>query len=144
MRRPTLVALALLVAVLPAAAPADDDPAYVPLRPDPLGTRIINLPSPLTLGRGTFEILFTHRFAEAIGDGSAHDLWGLDGGADVGIGLGYGVSRNFDLALYRSSFAETYELAGTFAVLRQAPHVPLSLTVRAGADHVGQRGADPP
>jgi len=144
-RRLPALALTLLLAAL--AAPsiaADDAAAYVPVRQDPLGTRLVNLPSPLTLGRGTFEILFTHRFAEAIGDGSAHDLWGLDGGADVGIGLGYGVSRNFDLALYRSSFAETYELAGTVALLRQAPRVPLSFTVRAGADLVGQRGADSP
>ncbi len=143
MRRGALLTLVLLLA-LPRPGRAADDPGYEPVRPDPLGTRIVNLPSPLTLGRGTFEILFTHRFAEAIADGSAHDLWGLDGGADVGLGLGYGVSRNLDLALYRSSFAETWELAGTFAVYRQAPRVPLSITLRAGADYEGQRGAVTP
>jgi len=115
---------------------------YDPLRQDFLSTRLIDLPSPAPLGRHVFELTFTHRFQESFRDGSGHDLWGLDGGADVGLGFAYGLSDTFDLSLYRASFAETFEVAGRFALFRQAPRVPLSVTLRAGVDVSGRRQVD--
>ncbi len=124
-----------------AAARADDAP-YTPLPQDLASTRFLDLASPTPLGRHAFEVAFTHRFQESFQDGSGHDLWGLDAGADVGLGFAYGLSDAFDLSLYRTSFAETFELAGRFALYRQAPRVPLSVTLRAGADISGRRQVD--
>ncbi len=157
--RRVLAAAALLAGLLgpfaagKLAAQTDSDSAaeaagltspYTPVRRDPIGTRLIDLPTPYTVGRRELELLFTHRFQESVGDGSAHDLWGLDSGADVGIGLGYGVTRSLDLSVYRSSFEEDYELAAKFLALEQAQRVPVSLAVRAGADLLERPGvADP-
>ncbi len=117
---------------------------YEPVRRDPIGTRLIDLPTPYTVGKRGLEVLFTHRFQQPVEDGGSHNLWGLDSGADVGIGLAYGVTRSFDLSILRSSFQEDFEVAGKFLVIEQARRVPLSIAVRAGGDLLGRSGvADP-
>ena len=85
-------------------------------------------------------MLFTHRFQQAINDGDSHNLWGLDSGADVGIGLGWGLTPHLDLTAYRASFQEDFELAGKFLVVEQAPRLPLTVAVRAGADLLRRPG----
>lgn len=142
------VAMAMLAGLLLGATGLAAEPAelgpYTPVRRDPIGTRLIDLPTPYTLGERQLEVLFTHRFQGSVNDGSAHDLWGLDSGADVGIGLAYGVTRSLDLSLLRSSFQENFELAAKFLVIEQAPRVPLSLAVRAGADLLERPGVVDP
>jgi Membrane bound beta barrel domain (DUF5777) len=117
---------------------------YQPVRRDPLGTRLIDTPTPWTVRARTLEVLFTHRFHQAINDGDEHNLWGLDSGADVGLGLGLGLTRHLDVELLRSSFEEDYELAGKFLIVEQAQSVPLSVAVRGGVDRLGRAGAVDP
>jgi Membrane bound beta barrel domain (DUF5777) len=141
-----LVPAVLLTALLPAGpAKAQSAGPYDPVRRDPVGTILINGATPYTLGSRRLEVLFTHRFQQPVNlGGDSHNLWGLDSGADVGIGLAYGVTRHLDLSLLRSSFQEDFELAGKFLVIEQAARVPLSVAVRAGADLLGRTGvADP-
>lgn len=127
---PRAMALAALLLALPAAAQESI----------PLGTRLINGPSPFPVPRHRWEVLFTHRFHESINDGDSHDLWGLDSGADTGLGVAYGLTPRIDLSLYRVSFQEDYEIAGKFMVLNQKAGQPLTLTVRAGADLLRRPG----
>jgi hypothetical protein len=116
-----------------------------PGKSDPVGTRLIDVATPFTVGRRRLELLFTHRFDQAINEGAnAHNLWGLDSGADVGIGLTYGLLRHLDLSVYRSSFQEDFELAGKLQVLGQSARMPLSAAVRAGADLLGRLGVEDP
>jgi hypothetical protein len=112
---------------------------------DPVGTRLVDVATPFTVGRRRLELLVTHRFNQPVNQGgNAHNLWGLDSGADFGLGFTYGLLRKLDLSVYRSSFQEDFELAGKLQLLEQSPRVPLSLAVRAGADLLGRRGvADP-
>jgi hypothetical protein len=136
---------ALLAAVLCAAPLAAQSAGpYEPLGRAPLGTRLIDAPTPWTVAPRTLEVLFAHRFRQAVQDGDSHDLWGLDGGADVGIGLAWGLTRHADLSLLRSSFQEDYELAAKLLLFEQAPRVPLSLAVRAGVDRVRRPGVAEP
>lgn len=128
------LAATLLALVAGSSAARADEASYGPVSQDLLATRFLDLPSPTPLGRHVFEVSFTHRFQESFQDGSGHDLWGLDSGADVGLGFAFGLTEAFDFSLYRSSFAETFELAGRFALYRQAPRVPFTVTLRAGAD----------
>lgn len=107
---------------------------------NPLGTRLINGAAPLPVPARRIELLFTHRFQQPANDGTSHDLWGLDSGADTGIGLAYGLTSRLDLSLYRVSFQEDYELAGKFLVLNQAAGKPLTFSVRAGADFLRRPG----
>jgi hypothetical protein len=112
---------------------------------DPVGTRLVDVATPFTVGRRRLELLVTHRFNQPVNQGgNAHNLWGLDSGADFGLGFTYGLLRKLDLSVYRSSFQEDFELAGKLQLFEQAPRLPLSLAVRAGADLLGRRGvADP-
>lgn len=116
-----------------------------PARADPVGTRLIDVATPFTVGRQRLELLFTHRFVQAVNQGgNGHNLFGLDSGADVGIGLTYGLLRHLDLSVYRSSFQEDYELAAKLQVLDQSAGMPLSAAVRGGADLLGRLGVEDP
>jgi len=147
MRRALLLMAALVLAGVPGAAQEPPNP-YAAQYPDlsasptryPLGTRLINGATPYPVAARKMEVLFTHRFHQPINDGSSHDLWGLDSGADTGIGLAYGVTSRLDLSLYRVSFQEDYELASKLLVLEQGDRRPLTLAVRAGADLLRRPG----
>ncbi|HEX5758724.1 MAG TPA: DUF5777 family beta-barrel protein [Thermoanaerobaculia bacterium] len=117
---------------------------YEPVPRDGVGAQVINMPTPFPAGARRLEIVFTHRFQQTVQDGSASDLWGLDGAADTGIGLAYGLSRAFEVGLYRSSFQENFELAGKFLLFEQAPRVPLSIALRAGVDRVERAEVEDP
>jgi hypothetical protein len=140
----------LAPAAPPAAAPGQQgDDAYLAAQQrrqvsiDPLGTRLVNVTTPVTTGPRGLELLITHRFREALQQSSSTDLYGLDSGADVGIGMTAGIGRNLDFSFYRSSFEADYELAGKLLLLRQGPHMPLSLAVRGGVDLPGVAGVLP-
>ncbi|HEX9671610.1 MAG TPA: DUF5777 family beta-barrel protein [Thermoanaerobaculia bacterium] len=127
-----------------ATPPPAEEPAEQPAEGDPLGTRLIDTATPFPVGARLWEILFTHRFQQTVQDGSAHDLWGLDGAADVGIGMTFGLTRRLDLGLYRSSFQEDYEVFGKLLLFEQRRRVPLSVAVRAGVNRLEREGvADP-
>jgi hypothetical protein len=140
------VLVAALLAAQPAAAqelPAENGTDR-PVRRDSLGTILINGATPYTLGARKLEVLFTHRFQQAIQDGDSHNLWGLDSGADVGIGLAWGATSKLDLSLYRASFQEDFELAGKFLIFEQSGRLPLTLAARAGVDHLRRPGVEDP
>lgn len=135
----------LLAGWLAAAVARGQDPAaYEPVRRDPLGTRLINVATPYPVRSRTLAILFTHRFQQRVNHATSHSLWSLDGGADTGIGLAYGVTPGVELEVYRSSFQETFELSGKLLVFEQAARVPVTVAVRAGVDRLERPGvADP-
>jgi hypothetical protein len=105
----------------PAEAP-EGDQGDQPVHRDPLGARLINLPTPFPVRSHALEVMFLHRFQQAVQDGDSHNLWGLDSGADVGLGIAWGISPRFDVALLRSSFQEDYELSGKALVVEQSRH----------------------
>ncbi|HYO13977.1 MAG TPA: DUF5777 family beta-barrel protein [Thermoanaerobaculia bacterium] len=141
MPRPVPAAV-LAALLLVGAAGAQETGPYEPVRRDPLGTRLINVATPYPVGARTLEVIFTHRFNQPVNDGTVHDLWGLDSGADTGIGLAVGLTRSLDLSFYRSSFQENYEIAGKFLVLEQAPRVPVTIALRGGADLLRREGVE--
>jgi hypothetical protein len=113
---------------------------YEPVRRDPLGTRLINTATPYPVGARRLEVQFTHRFRQPVNDSTSHQLWGLDSGADTGIGLAYGLTSHFDLSVYRAAFQEDFELSAKFLVIEQAASVPLTVALRAGADLLRRPG----
>jgi uncharacterized beta barrel domain-containing protein DUF5777 len=141
-----LMAMAALLSAGPAAAQEGQETVApdpdAPVRQDPLGTRLVNTPTPYTLGSRRLEIVFTHRFHQTVQDGDESNLWGLDSGADVGIGFTYGVASRLDLGLYRSSFQENFEASAKYLVAEQSQRMPFSLGVRAGANLVTREGAE--
>lgn len=118
--------------------------AQEPEERDPLGTRLVNVATPFPVQAKTLEVVFLHRFHLPVQDGSSSDLWGLDSGADVGIGLAWGITPRLDASLLRYSFQEDFELASKFLVLEQGPRSPLSVAVRAGVDRLEREGVEDP
>ncbi len=157
-----LAAALLLIALSPRPMTAQEDPAVAavtapapadatsapdtdqPVHRDPLGSRLIDLPTAYPVRAHALEVMFTHRFQQAVQDGDSHNLWGLDSGADIGLGLAWGITPRLDVALLRSSFQEDYELSTKGLVVEQSQRLPLSVAVRAGVDYLGRVGvADP-
>lgn len=152
------LSLLLLAVSLPAAlqaqSPAQDPEAYVPatylpgpyepVRRDELGTRLINMATPYTVRARGLEVMFIHRFRQTVQDGDSSNLWGMDSGSDVGIGLAYGITRHLDVSVLRSSFQEDFELASKLLILEQAQRVPLTVGLRAGVDHLERDGVEDP
>ncbi len=135
MRRiPSIVtAAALAVLLLPAAAPAQA------LAQPELDDRLINLPTHKTVGYGTLEAVFTHRFSQTVDDGDFQNLYGLDSAADIGLGLTLGFAPRWEAGIYRSSFQKQWELGLKRSALRQGSSSPLGLGIRFGG---GYRTAD--
>lgn len=132
--RPTIAALVL--ASVPALASAQ--PVALPELTD----RVVNLPTHLTIGASTMQLLFTHRFAVSVQDAGSDDLLGLDTGADIGIGVDVGLGRAWQASIYRTSFYDEIEGSAKWTALRQGTSSPVGLAVRAGADWRGADGVD--
>ena len=129
-----IVATVLTVhaAELRAQDPARDAaPAPASGQRPPEGTWIINLPSADASPAGNLTMLFTHRFAEPLGDSDIHSFFSLDNGANVGIGLGYAPISNLEISFERSDDLDIYELSAKYRVLRAGP---LAIAVSAGGD----------
>jgi hypothetical protein len=124
---------------------AQEDP-YRPLGKFPIGDTLLSLPSPQIPSQGTWEVKFTHRFNASLTDGGLEDQWhslfGLDSNADVVFGASWAVRRDLQFSLARSNTNDTVEAAGKYVVLQQAPAVPVSLTVRGGADWRTERNLE--
>ncbi len=140
------IASLLALALLGGAQSATAQDSYTPVAPSSiLGTRLINAPTPVTVGAGRWELSFAHRFRGTINHGGdSHDLWGLDGGADVTLGAAYGLTRWLDVSLHRASLQEDFELALKAALWQESNGRPLSVAARVGVDRLQRRGAVDP
>lgn len=136
MIRTTLLAAIALAAV---TAPLHAQTEWTPIEPLPLGSVLLSLPSPHVAAAGTTEVRFNHRFGEVDSEGT---LFGLDAGASVGMGIGWVPVRDLQLMLVRTNVLDTIELSAKYVVMQQAPAIPLSLTLRAGADWRTESGVD--
>jgi hypothetical protein len=130
----TRVGRALVISILLASGAQSQD-RFTPVDPIPLGDRLLTLPTTHVPDEGTWEVVFAHRFNQSLDEGEAiHSLFGLDSGANVGIGLSYVPRRDLQLAVIRSNVLDTIEASGKYLVLQQSGALPLSLTLRGGAD----------
>jgi hypothetical protein len=118
-----------------AAAQDQDDPDRDPNDNQPdfyVATLHTNLPMPK--GKANFRL--THRFLRPLGDGDFGDLagrlFGLDGGAQIGLDFAYGLARGVDLGIYRTS-DRTIQFTAQFLALRDGAG-PFGLSVVANVE----------
>ena len=125
-----LAALVLTLIVAPAAfAQQDDDDAVLKLaEPD---FTLVGLPTSLRLARFKSAFRVTHRFTRPLGQGDfgdlAGDLFGLDTGALIGLEYRFGIVRNGQIGIHRTS-DKTIAFFGEYGVLRQNAQRPFDLT----------------
>jgi hypothetical protein len=78
----------------------------------------------------------THRFLRTLGEGDFDDLvarlFGLDGGAQIGLDLKYGLARGLDIGIYRTS-DRTIQLQGRYNLMKDGDR-PIGLGVVANID----------
>ena len=133
----TIQVLAGLAAVLMTASVVsaqDEDDAVLKLaEPD---FTLIALPTSLQLPKFKSAFRVTHRFARPLsGDfGSlAADLFGLDSGAQIGLEYRFGIVRNGEVGIHRTS-DKTIEFFSQYGIIRQKANRPVDVTVLASID----------
>jgi hypothetical protein len=114
-------------AAQPAPERNDPDVLVDPMQPD---FTLAALPTTLRMPRGKWAFRVTHRFTRALGEGDlgdlASDAFGLDGGAQVGLELRYGLWSGTQLGVHRTSDRST-QLFVQQSILKQRDGGPLGL-----------------
>lgn len=127
-----------------AQQPSDDDPARLdPLEPD---FSLINLPTTLRLPVHAGNFHLTHRFNQNLVCGSdetscfsnrASDVFGLDSGANIGLEFRWGLMRNLEAVVLRTSLSQEIQFSAKYDAWHQSDTRPLSISgiVSVEGDH---------
>jgi hypothetical protein len=103
---------------------------------DEVDFTVINLPTTLALPRHAVAFRLTHRFARRLSQGSfsdlASDLFGLDGHAQIGLELRYGLGATTQIGVQRIS-DRTIELFAQQELARQG-RVPVGIALLASLE----------
>jgi hypothetical protein len=117
----------------------DEDLDMDPAEPD---FEVVNLPTNLRVPKHKLAFRLTHRFDRPLGEGDFSgllaDLFGFDGGAQIGLGLRFGLFRGTQLSLYRTS-DRTIQLAGQQELLSERSR-PLGFSVTASVEGLNNFG----
>ena len=94
----------------PSATPDDkeESPYDFDRGEEPYDFRLVNLPTPRSVPKGTWNLTFTHRFTEPIHpiSDSARDLFGLDSFGIASFGVTYGFTNKLFGTVYRSPLCQ--------------------------------------
>lgn len=117
----------------------DEDLDIDPAEPD---FEVVNLPTNLRVPKHKLAFRLTHRFGRPLGDGSFEDLladfFGFDGGAQIGLGLRFGLLRGTQVFVYRIS-DRTIQLAGQHELLSERRR-PLGLSLSVSVEGLNNFG----
>jgi len=110
------------------------------------GTRLVNLPTATTPGRGEFLFRISHRFQPPVSSGW-DAFYGFDGPAFILFSFGYGITDNLTATIGRSKLYQEWELSVDWGLLEQGKKssLPFSATLHVGGSLVSEdepRGAD--
>ena len=106
-----------------------EEPAYVAQAFK--GSRLVNGHTVETLGEGTLEFIFSHRFGRM--NGGLYELFGLDD-AYVRLGLEYGITKDLGIGIGRNSVDKTIDSYLKYCVLRQNKQgIPVTVTLLGSA-----------
>ena len=113
--------------------PAPDDRAVNPSQPD---FTIIGLPTTLKMPRFASAFRVTHRFTRSLGSGDfgdlARELFGFDGGAQIGLEYRFGIIAGTQLGIHRTS-DRTIQFFGQHHLITQGAS-PLGVDVVASVE----------
>jgi plastocyanin len=112
----------------PSAGAPDEDVRISPAEPD---FTLISLPTSLRVPRFKSAFRVTHRFAQPLNANAgdvASNLFGLDSGAQIGLEYRFGIVRNGEVGIHRTS-DRTIEFFSQYGLVRQTPSRPVDLSV---------------
>lgn len=123
-----LVFMATTLAAANACAQSDDPAALNLAEPD---FTLVSLPTSLRLPTYGSAFRVTHRFTRPLNNGDfgdlAGDLFGIDNGAQIGLEYRFGIVKNGQIGIHRTS-NKTIELFSQYSVIRQGPSRPVSVS----------------
>ena len=113
-----------------AFAQDDDDAVFQPAQPD---FTLVALPTSLRLPQFKSAFRVTHRFTRPLNCDTCSssllgDLFGLDNGAIIGLEYRFGIIRNGQIGIHRTS-DKTIEFFGQYGVVRQDKGLPVDASV---------------
>jgi plastocyanin len=112
----------------PPARVADEDMNLRPAEPD---FTLIALPTALRVPRFKSAFRVTHRFTQplnaSVGE-VADNLFGLDSGAQIGLEYRFGIVKNGEVGIHRTS-DRTIEFFGQYGIVRQTTSRPVDVSV---------------
>lgn len=99
------------------------------------GTRIINLHTIEVGGPHTLDFRISHRFGEL--NSGAYNAFGLDGSANIRLGLEYCFDGRLQLGLGRSSYEKLIDGFVKYRLIRQTEDnkIPISVTLFSGMNY---------
>jgi hypothetical protein len=103
------------------------------------GTRLVNLPTTTTLGKGEFLFRISHRFQPPVSAGW-DSLYGFDGPAFILFSFGYGITDNLMVTVGRSKLYQEWEFNADCVLAEQGKtkSLPFSATLHVGGNLVSQ------
>lgn len=103
----------------------------------------VSLPTSETMKSGDIYFHLSHKFLIPVSEGF-EELFGLDGGVNMRIALGYGVSDDLMLILGRSNFDGNFDLQGKYKILESnSAGFPVSLAVNGGIAYSSKMAFEP-
>lgn len=79
-------------------------------------SKIVNLPAPAHLRKGAFEMHIQHRFLESLSDSRPGDAFGVDSGANINLGVNYGITDRLSFGVSRARFDQIIAWTGTYEI----------------------------
>jgi hypothetical protein len=111
---------------------------------EPYAARLINVPTPRKVPKGTWNLDFTHRFTQPIHplDESGRNLFGLDSFGVASFGVSYGITDKFFMSAYRSPLCQrglcrVIEVGLGYNFLEHNEHSPVALQGYASVEGNG-------
>jgi cytochrome c oxidase subunit 2 len=103
--------------------------------------RLVNVPTPKRVVKGSLNLYFTHRFSQPIKplNQSARQLLGLDSFSASSLGLFYGITNKLYVSVYRSPICQrglcrTIEIGAGYHWLDEKSHSPVALSTYASIE----------
>ncbi|MGA7304887.1 MAG: DUF5777 family beta-barrel protein [Rhodothermales bacterium] len=101
------------------------------------GWKVVNLPTSLTMNKGSWLFLIGHRFNPKISEG--YDaLYGLDGSGIIYLSLGYALTDDLLIAIARSNSADNVELEGRYRLAQQRGNSPIGAAAQVSLNWVSE------
>ncbi len=104
------------------------------------GTKFVNSQSANLAEQGVLILDIQHRFGSI--RGGAYEFFGLDQ-ADMRLGFEYGLTKNLNIGLGRSTFQKTYDTFLKAALARQSDRFPIAATFTASGYFITLRNYFP-
>ncbi|MEZ5307499.1 MAG: DUF5777 family beta-barrel protein [Pyrinomonadaceae bacterium] len=108
---------------------------------EPFDYRLVNVPTPKKVPKGTWNMVFTHRFSQPVrpfGE-SGRQLLGFDSFSVSSFGINYGITDKLYLSAYRSPLSQygiskTIELGIGYHVTDQTKKSPVAMNLYASVE----------